>query len=57
MNRKVRAFSALGAGGNLVMVFPELDLVVATHGGSYASRGWRYIGGELLANYILPSIR
>jgi hypothetical protein len=56
MNRTVRAFSALGAGGNLVMVFPELDLVVATHGGSYSSRGWRYIGGELLTNYILPAI-
>jgi CubicO group peptidase (beta-lactamase class C family) len=56
VNGTVHAFSALGAGGNLVMVFPELDLVVATFGGSYSSRGWRYIGGEFITNYILPSV-
>jgi len=56
-NRTVRAFAALGNGGQIVMVFPELDLVVATNGGSYASRGWRYIGGELIANYILPAVQ
>ena len=36
------------------MVFPELDLVIATTGGSYISRGWRFAGGELIANYLLP---
>lgn len=55
--RTVRAFAALGAGGQVVMVFPELELVVATTGGSYISRGWRYAGGELIPNYILPAVR
>ena len=55
-NRNVRAFAALGAGGQIVMVFPELDLVVATTGGSYISRGWRFAGGELITNYILPAV-
>jgi CubicO group peptidase (beta-lactamase class C family) len=54
--RNVRAFAALGAGGQIVMVFPELDLVVATTGGSYISRGWRYAGGDLITNYILPAV-
>jgi CubicO group peptidase (beta-lactamase class C family) len=56
-NGTVRSFAALGAGGQIVMVFPELELVVATNGGSYASRGWRYIGGELITNHILPAVR
>lgn len=56
-NRTVRGFAALGNGGQIVMVFPELDLVIATNGGSYASRGWRYIGGELIPNSILPAVR
>ena len=47
----------LGAGGNLVFVFPELELVIATTGGSYISRGWRYAGGELIPNYILPAVK
>jgi hypothetical protein len=28
--------------------FPELALVVATNGGSYGSRGWRYAGDVLI---------
>jgi CubicO group peptidase (beta-lactamase class C family) len=53
----VRGFAALGAGGQIVMVFPELELVVATTGGSYASGGWRYPGGELIPNHVLPAVR
>lgn len=56
-NGTVKAFVMAGAGGQVVMVFPELELVVATTGGSYVSRGWRYPGGELIPNYILPAIR
>jgi CubicO group peptidase (beta-lactamase class C family) len=53
----VRGFAALGNGGQIVMVFPELELVVATNGGSYASGGWRFIGGDLIPNHILPAVR
>jgi len=55
-NRTIRGFAALGNGGQTVMVFPELKLVVATNGGSYASRGWRFVGGDLLTKYILPAV-
>ena len=55
--RTIRGFAALGNGGQIVMVFPELKLVVATNGGSYASRGWRFVGGELMEKYILPAVR
>jgi CubicO group peptidase (beta-lactamase class C family) len=56
-NRTIRGFAALGSGGQIVMVFPELRLVVATNGGSYASRGWRFVGGDLLTKYILPAVK
>lgn len=55
--RTIRGLAALGNGGQIVMVFPELELVVATNGGSYGSRGWRYQGGELIPNLILPAVR
>ena len=57
MNRTVHAYSALGAGGQVVYVIPELDLVIATMGGSYASRGWRYLTGEFITSFVLPSVR
>jgi CubicO group peptidase (beta-lactamase class C family) len=56
-NRTVRGFAALGAGGQIVMVIPDLELVIATTGGSYISRGWRYAGGELIPNHILRAVR
>jgi CubicO group peptidase (beta-lactamase class C family) len=56
-NRKIQTYASLGAGGQIVMVIPELDMVVATQGGSYGSTGWRYLGGELIPNHILPSVR
>ena len=52
-----RGYAMLGAGGNIVVVWPDLDLIVATTGGSYISRGWRYAGGELIPNWILPAVR
>jgi CubicO group peptidase (beta-lactamase class C family) len=55
--RTVKTFAMLGAGGNVMFVFPELELVVATTGGSYISRGWRFAGGELLTNLVLPAVR
>jgi CubicO group peptidase (beta-lactamase class C family) len=53
----LRAFAALGAGGQVVMVFPKLDLVVASFGGSYSSRGWRYMQQVFIPEYILPTVR
>jgi CubicO group peptidase (beta-lactamase class C family) len=56
-DRTIQSFASLGLGGQMVVVFPELDLVVATLGGSYGSNGWRYFGGELIPKHILPAVR
>ncbi|MBA3322832.1 MAG: serine hydrolase [Pyrinomonadaceae bacterium] len=55
--RKVYAFAALGAGGQNVMVIPELDLVLASFSGSYATRAYRRFSDELIPQNILPAVR
>jgi len=55
-DRIVRTSGALGAGGQVVTVVPELDLVVAVYGGSYSSRGWRVVQQELIPRSILPAV-
>ncbi|HKP76234.1 MAG TPA: serine hydrolase [Longimicrobiaceae bacterium] len=55
--RAVHGFAALGNGGQIVAVFPALDLVVATNGGNYGSRGWRYAGGELIPAILAAVVR
>ncbi|HEX6661734.1 MAG TPA: serine hydrolase domain-containing protein [Sphingomicrobium sp.] len=56
-NRKVLGYSARGAGGQLVFVVPELDLVVTTMGGNYSNRrGGRYLN-NFIATSILPAVR
>ena len=56
-NRTVRAYSARGAGGNLVYVVPELDLIMMTMGGNFSNRrGGKYLG-DLIATSILPAVR
>jgi CubicO group peptidase (beta-lactamase class C family) len=56
-DRTLRAYFAGGNGGQSVMVVPELDLVIATYGGSYASRVALHIQQDLAPNYILPAVR
>ncbi len=56
-DRTVRAFFAGGNGGQGVIVIPELDMVVATYGASYASRATVEIQQGLPARYILPAVR
>jgi CubicO group peptidase (beta-lactamase class C family) len=53
---QVYSFSALGTGGQLVTVIPELDLVIASFGGNYASRGSRRVQNELIPGNILPAV-
>ena len=55
-DRTVRVIRAAGAGGQLVNVIPELDLVVAVFGASYSSKAQ----GELhhfVPRFILPAVR
>lgn len=57
-NRKVHAFFAGGRGGQVVMVIPELELVIAMYGANYhAGRTGFRIQEEFLPNYILPAVR
>jgi CubicO group peptidase (beta-lactamase class C family) len=55
--RPVHAFAALGAGGQVLMVVPSLDLVIESYGANYASAGWRYVQNELIPNALLPAVR
>ena len=51
------AFMALGAGGQVVTVVPELDLVVAFYAGNYSSKVQRDLGHVYVPRYILPAVR
>jgi CubicO group peptidase (beta-lactamase class C family) len=56
-DRTVRGYWAGGNGGQGVTVFPELDLVIATYGGSFAARQGIHIQQEIPVRYILPAVR
>jgi len=56
-NRNVRAVLAMGAGGQIVTVVPELDLVIAFYAGNYSSRSQRDLGHIYVPRYILPAVR
>lgn len=55
--RKVRGYHAGGLGGQAVVVFPELDLVVATFGANYNSAGNYYVQLDVIPNYVLPAMK
>ncbi|HKF19950.1 MAG TPA: serine hydrolase [Candidatus Angelobacter sp.] len=50
-----REYAAEGAGGQMVMVLPELDLVVAVSAGDYRSGNWYRWMLEILPKYIIPA--
>ncbi|HEV8237961.1 MAG TPA: serine hydrolase [Thermoanaerobaculia bacterium] len=56
-DRMVRQFSARGAGGQTVVVVPELDLVVSTMAGNYVSRTQITYTGTLVPRFVLPAVR
>lgn len=55
--RVVHAFMALGAGGQIVTVVPELDLVVATYAANYSSAAQKDLGHHYVPRSILPAVR
>lgn len=55
-DRTVHAFFAGGAGGQNVMVIPELDLVAAAYGGNYSSRGSHTFQQRYVPEHILPAV-
>ncbi len=50
------AFFAGGNGGNIVVVVPDLDVVIAFFGGNYSDRVLYRAQDEFIPNYILPAI-
>ena len=56
-DRMVRHFSARGAGGQTLVVVPELELVVATMAGNYVSRVQLTYTGPLVPRFVLPAVR
>lgn len=56
-NRTVRSYSMRGAGGQLVTVVPDLDLVVATTSGNYSSRIQITYTGTIAPRLVLPAVR
>jgi CubicO group peptidase (beta-lactamase class C family) len=54
---QVRAYWAGGNGGQGVMVIPQLDLVLATFGGSYVSRVGLEIQQGYAPRFILSAVR
>ena len=52
----IRSFQALGTGGQIVSVFPALDLVIASTGANYSSGGFRAFQYDFIPKYILPAV-
>jgi CubicO group peptidase (beta-lactamase class C family) len=53
--RTYREYAAEGNGGQFVMVFPELDMVIAVNGGKYGSGLWYRWGLEVIPQYLIPA--
>ncbi len=54
--RVFHEYEASGNGGQFVMVFPELDLVVGWTAGDYGEYGvWRRIRDDLVPQFVLPA--
>ncbi len=52
--RTYREYAAEGNGGQLVMVFPDLDMVVAVNAGAYGSAMWYRWALETIPKYVIP---
>jgi CubicO group peptidase (beta-lactamase class C family) len=56
-DRTYRSFSAGGNGGQIVVVIPELDLVVAFNGGSYGEFAkWYRWSLDLVPQHVIPAV-
>lgn len=53
----VYSYAAGGAGGQSVIVIPELDLIIVTFGGNYSSTGTFYVQRNVIPRYLLPAVR
>jgi hypothetical protein len=53
----VRAFAALGNGGQNVFVVPDLDLVIAVYASNYGDRVLFTIQDDIVPKQILPAVK
>ena len=56
-DKDVKWIAAQGLGGQRIFIIPELDLVVTTTSGLYGSGRQGQAALDILANYIIPSVR
>jgi CubicO group peptidase (beta-lactamase class C family) len=56
-NGAVRAFAALGNGGQNVFVVPDLDLVIAVYASNYGDRVLFTIQDDIVPKQILPAVK
>ena len=56
-DKTVRAYYASGNGGNYVLVFPELDMVVAFFAGNYADHAVQVTLKEYIPKFILSALK
>jgi CubicO group peptidase (beta-lactamase class C family) len=56
-DRTVRGMFAGGAGGQEVLVIPELDLVIAAFAGNYSTRTGVVFQQNFVPRYLLPGVR
>jgi CubicO group peptidase (beta-lactamase class C family) len=54
--RTIRSFSALGNGGQNIIVLPELDMVITAFAGNYNERAAGTLINVLIPRYILPAV-
>jgi CubicO group peptidase (beta-lactamase class C family) len=55
--KKLHAYFGSGNGGQEVVAIPELDMVIATYGGSYNDRGGWAMIKDYIPKYILPAVK
>jgi CubicO group peptidase (beta-lactamase class C family) len=55
--RDVKWIAAMGLGGQRLFIVPELDLVIMTTSGLYGSGRQGQAALDILANFIIPSVR
>lgn len=53
----VRGYHAGGLGGQAVVVFPQLNLVIATFGANYVSAGNYYVQMDVIPKHVLPAVK
>ncbi|ANW04470.1 serine hydrolase domain-containing protein [Bradyrhizobium icense] len=56
-DKDVKWIAAVGLGGQRIFIVPELDLVVVTTSGLYSSPRQGQAALDILANFIIPSVR